>query len=100
MASAMKRASTHSPRSLKFLKNLNSSIWLLWACGVRRGLRPKEKARPGGPRLVFRSFTLYFQYSILKWGKASHFLELYFQCYERVSANRVVFALLTRFQGG
>ncbi len=41
------------------LKNLNSSIWLLCACGVRRGLRSKEKARPGGPRLGFSNSLLY-----------------------------------------
>src|SRR6266851_9946563 len=55
----MKRASTHSPRSLKFLKNLNSSIWLLCACGGAARFAAKRKGAACGPRLFFPKVLVY-----------------------------------------
>src|ERR1700685_672222 len=116
MASAMKRSSTHSPRSLKVLKTLHSSIGrsaeenrcfpgnpaTKFRSGkamqrpVREAQTPTKKARPVGRASSTGIFTLYIQDSILGGAIWTFFRIFYFHCGEGVRRKQGQFPLLTR----
>src|ERR1039458_1018617 len=95
----MKRASTHSPRSLNVLKTLNSSIPPLPRCSAfstklfresfPRIQASREKAQPMGRASFSRIFTLYFQYINLKWVIGTWLTEIYLHSCEQHRIDRV-----------
>src|ERR1700685_3022731 len=121
MASAMKRSSTHSPRSLKVLKTLHSSIGrsdeenrcfpgnpatkfrsAKFRSGkamqrpVREAQTPTKKARPVGRASSTGIFTLYIQDSILGGAIWTFFRIFYLLRSEGVRGEQGRFTLLTR----